>query len=1104
VADLQAELIEALMELPFINALSDRRMLLTLVRQGVVRFPDVEEKPEARLHVVFIVITCMKHPGGLRALRAALKTMAPHSDGTRRACQAIDLTTFSSLTADHDLEHAKAILRRSDEALRVALSRNSSPFSNNWNRRPEADLATIFERLAEERVVEGALPDVIEFIEDVASVAEPAVAGDLRRWVDQHALRLDFQHPLAERRDRMSRGVREGQDTRDTGQDDLEAVGLAPGEDSTGSEAAPENTSLGSGSGQDKDEESGEQGDVMPSLTPTALRNLGSLPQVWGNVPPRNPNFTGREDILKDLHQHLSIERETAVLPEALHGMGGVGKSQVAIEYIHRHRAEYDLIWWIPAEHSSQILASLTDLAQRLDLDVSREAISAVPAVREALSTAETPYTNWLLVFDNAELLSDVRPFFPTGGHGKILVTSRNPEWAGVTQALEVDVFSRSESTAFLTKRTPELTLDEADQLADALGDLPLAVEQAAAWRVATGMPVGQYLRLLDEKRIELLELGSSPDYEVSVAAAWNVSLDRLEQVNNAALQLLQVCSYFAPEPISRDLFAGSPSAPISLSLDETLQDPIRLARAIRDIQRYALAKFDHRANTLQMHRLVQAVLVSRMESEWQEAMRAGAHTLLANGDPNNPSTPDSWPRYQALLPHLTVSGAINSAEPRVQQFVFNMVKFLYYWGDHEGCRALAAQVHERLKIVRGEDDAHTLSVAKWRAWILWVLGSFKEAAEINRHSLELSEATVGPADEGTLDSMSRVAIDRRTAGDIKGALELDRRAFEGCVREFGEDDPATLNAAMHLGLSLKIAGHLDEAYALDQETYRRRVEILGENTDDTLRVLNYMTIAQREAGDYLGARKRQEEVYKKFLEVFGAENPAVTRAARNLAVARRRAGDHDGALALSADTLRKFASRYGNDYPETMAAALDLAIDLRHSGNLSGAIALGRETLDRYIKIFGEKHPHTLAAKVNLAVAHRLSGDHGTAAMSNLEVLRVVDQALGLDHPIAVVCAINIASDYAARGQDQQAYEQNIDALDRCRRIFGEDHPSTMACSLNLALDLRALGRTAESDKVHADTMERFRRVLGARHPATLNALQSVRADCDIDPTPL
>lgn len=1097
-------------------------MLLALIRRDVVRFPDVQERSEARLHVIDIVLACLAHPGGLRALGTALETMAPYANGTQRVRQLIESTTLSSLLPESDLERARDLLRRvgRDMRLRSALADEFPTAATSP--RPVA-LPDIFDDLAAEQVGSDGLPPAMLLLERAAAdCANGQLAAELREWLDTQAERLEIQAQLHRVRERLS-----SQAAADAGVGTPVPVGHAVEEEQPAAPqtSGPVQTTVGStGLGIDGVaapteldvlrhltppptlDGYGHIGESMSPPGPVALRDVERLPQVWGNVPPRNPNFTGREGLLRDLHDRLVVERETAVLPHAIHGMGGVGKSQVAIEYVHRHRGDYDLIWWIPAEHDGQILSALTDLARRLGLEVRDigEANTAVPAVREALSTGSTPYQNWLLVFDNAEDLSEVRPHFPTGGAGKILVTSRNPEWAEVARSLEVDVFTRTESKSFLTKRTPELTEEEADRLAEALGDLPLAVEQAAAWRVATGMSVDQYLQLLEEKRIELLALGTSPNYELSVAAAWNVSLDKLEQVNAAALQLLQVCSFFAPEPISRDLFAGSPSAPITDPLDETLRDPIKLARAIRDIQRYALAKFDHRNGTLQMHRLVQAVLSGRMDEERQEVMRRGAHTLLANGDPNNPTFPDYWKRYQALRPHVTVSRAVMSHDPRVHQLVFNMLQFLFYWGDHEGGAALAKEAHEQRQADLGDDHEHTLAVAKWRAWILWLLGNFKEAKQINGRSLELYRAAFGENDEGTLDAMTRVAIDLRTAGDFAGALRLDREAVEKCRRELGEDDPATLNAAFHLGISLKQVGRFAEAWELDSDTYRRQSAVLGENHDWTMRTLDYSTMDLREWGDYLGARMLQEGVYERSAKVFGPETPATIRAARNLAVARRKAGDHDGARKIAEEALGKFRVRYGDDYPYTMATALSLATDLRQTGDREGARELGEQTLQQYVKVFGDRHPYTLSAQANLAIVLRLLGDASGARASNAETLEALHATLGPDHPISLVCATNLASDLYALGEHQAAYEQDVDTLNRSRRTLGEDHPSTLACSLNLALDLHALGRPQEADKIHADTMVRFRRRLGDKHPATLNALQSIRADCDIDPLPL
>jgi hypothetical protein len=202
-------------------------------------------------------------------------------------------------------------------------------------------------------------------------------------------------------------------------------------------------------------------------------------PAIVGNLPLRNANFTGRRGLLDTLHQRLRAGT-TAVLPEAVHGAGGVGKSQLVIEYVYQHQQDFDLIWWIPAERPAQIQSALAELASRLELQVPSTANTAVPAVLDALRIGR-PYSNWLLIFDNAENPDDVERFFPKGGPGSIVVTSRNARWGDLANSLPVDVFDRQESIELLRRRGPDLQVIDADRLAAALGDLPLAIEQAAA-----------------------------------------------------------------------------------------------------------------------------------------------------------------------------------------------------------------------------------------------------------------------------------------------------------------------------------------------------------------------------------------------------------------------------------------------------------------------------------------------------------------------------------------------------------------------------------------------------------------------------------------------
>jgi tetratricopeptide (TPR) repeat protein len=1131
---LRNALIAALLEIPFTSALPERLLLVTLISRDARNFPEVRENTNSRLHVLEIVMTCMNNAGGLRALREALMTMAPEASGTGRVGQLIEGAALLDLRDDRDLSGVRELLRKAEA---------SQARQNFWRdvlrglypqQRTEAgDLIKVFDSLA--GIAHGPdVPPALLLVDSVAGHCADSLAQDLRAWVDVEAERAEVLDEVrAARRETAAHGpigplppqtapedypAQELADDTPSGSNlgELDDVTAADGRAMTEAEMnngeMSDSVTFGATpdtepavARDDPPAESGPrpQGEKMAAGAPTT-RLTERLPKVWGDVPQRNDNFTGREELLERLHEELTARRQTAVLP--LHGMGGVGKSQLAVEYVYRHREDFDLVWWVPAEQPGQILDSLTRLAQHLKLDGSREANTAVPAVKEALSTDQLPYDRWLLVFDNAEDAKKVQEHFPSGGNGKILVTSRDPYWSQTTQVLEVDVFSRAESISFLKKRNEDLSEQNADELAEVLGDLPLAIEQAAAWRVATGMSVSEYLSLLESKRAELLRTSPSPEYEQSVAAAWRVSLHRLREVNEAALQLLQVFSFFAPEPIPRSLFEGKQDASITDLLDETLSDKFRLNRAIRDINRLALARVDYTANTVQIHRLVQAVVVDDMDDAEREVMRAGAHTLLANSNLSDPSLQDEWPGYQRIRPHVVVSRAVESPKPRVQKLVFDLAQFIYHWGDHTGSEELAEEAYKYRVQDLGETDRHTLNVAKWLGWMRWINGKYDEARELNQQTLGLYREAYGDEHRGTIDAMILVSTDLRTSGDFAAALAMDERAFGAAVRaaDGDEAEPLALQCAHSMGVSLRLAGDFQRAAQIDERTYERRKEAFGPNHTETLNTLNGWIIDIRESGRYIEARDRQEQVYGRHLEAFGPDSPWTLRAARSLAVAYRKAGEHELALNLAQQTLDKFDLRYGDAYPETIATALNFAVDLRHAAKFEASRELGEDTLAQYSRVFGERHSYTLSARTNLAIVLRLTGEKDAAYELDRRAVDGLMETLGPDHAVTLTCATNLASDLYARGDYQAAYERDIDTLARSGRVLGAEHPSTLACGVNLVLDLRALSRDAEADRILADTMVKFRRVLGDKHPATLNALQHVRADCDVDPMPL
>ncbi len=826
-------------------------------------------------------------------------------------------------------------------------------------------------------------------------------------------------------------------------------------------------------------------------------------PAVMGEVPSRNPGFVGRLGLLESLAREL--DRESRAV---LHGMGGFGKTQLALEYVHRHLQDYDVVWWIRAAQEMQIRASLTELARQLHLPGADESVTAVPAVLEALRTG-SPYGRWLLVFDSAGGPERLAPYFPDGP-GRILVTSRDPGWAGtLAEPIEVGLFDREESKELLCRRDPVITDEQADELASKLGDLPLALAQAATWRAETGMPIEEYLRLFDEKVAEILEASAPAEYEVSIAAAWSVSFDQLRTLDPAAHQLLQVCAFFAPEPISRNLFTGVHGVSIAPELDLALHDPMRLGRVLRDINRCGLARLDHRSDTLLLHRLVQLVLRNRMPPAQRDVMRHGAHMLLAKTDPNAPASTGEWPRYQEIVPHMYAAELIESDEQWVRRLVINLMKFLYHWGDHHGAAALAGHAvrrwSERSRERNAErPDPQTLEASERLGFFLCMLGRYAEAAEINQRTLQLYREIADEDSEEVLNAQLSVAVDKKAAGDFFEARDLNLRTYAKATKLFGVDDPVTLDAASDLVVSWLLTGEYEKAHRLCAETYRLRHEVLGQDNAATITTLTLLVISRRELGDFAWARAEQEKVVERVRELFGEGTVGVLRRNHFLAVARRKDGDYPAALTLSGRALEQFRLSYGEGHPNAMACALAHSIDLRHAGRLDEALELGLRALELYRRSLGEHHPHTLAAEVDLAVTLRKRGNAEAAARQDERSFERLQERLGEDHPHAVACATNLANGWYALGEFERALLLDTEVLIRARRTLGDHHPGTLATRLNRALDLKRLGRDLEGRAEQLAAAARLQRVLRDGHPMLAAAEQGIRAECDIDPMPL
>jgi Tetratricopeptide repeat len=863
---------------------------------------------------------------------------------------------------------------------------------------------------------------------------------------------------------------------------------------------------------------------LVSALSANVGDGRGDLPEVWGRIPQRNKNFTGREGILEQLREGLGSD-VTAVVPTALQGFGGVGKTQLAIEYAWRYAREYDLVWWISADQPVLVRSSLAALAPRLGLPSPTAAgiEDAAAAVLESLRRGQ-PYQRWLLIFDNADLPEDIVDIIPRGPYGHVLITSRNQRWDAVVKTLPVDVFSRKESIEFLTRRVPRgVGEDEAGRLAEELGDLPLALEQAAALQAETGMSIEEYLRLLHEHATQLLAEGKPTEYPVSMTAAWSLSVAQLKEKLPEAIDLLRCCAFFGPEPIPRDVFvplaeAGEAEPPeteetdphhrliIEPQLVKVLADPILLSTAIRELGRYALARIDAVSRTIQVHRLVQALVRDELSGKEQARMRHVVHVLLANASPKSPDARTNWSRYDDLLAHADPSNVVECPSPAVRQFCLDMVRYLYARGDMRAALSFVERVISAWeKDPREGTERYVLIARRHQGNVLRELGDYRAAFELNRATLERMNLVLGPSDEQTLQLTTSHGADLRARGEFEKARQHDEDSLARHELAFGVSDRRTLRAANGLALDYVLISDYQRARKLHMETYQRQ-RSPGSDVSPQEILASWANLARivRLSGNYVEAVDLGEDAHAFGVHEVGAEHPWTLRTAKDLSIARRMSGATDDGLALAEDTHARALRILGPDNPDTLAAAMNLANARRMTGLIEEGFELAMDTLDRYPKIYGRDHPYNYGCAVNLALLRRGRGDIAQARELDEGSLAKLDASIGRRHHFTLTCVLNLANDLTALDEIQAARELDDDSLVMVKSLLGDDHPLTLACAANLTHDLRAEGDSDRAAELAADTLARYDRVLGLEHPDAKAFLEHRRLDFDFDPPPI
>lgn len=838
---------------------------------------------------------------------------------------------------------------------------------------------------------------------------------------------------------------------------------------------------------------------------------------VWGNVPGRNQHFTGRVSLLDRLVEQLKRGSTTAVLPHALQGIGGVGKTQLVTEYVYRHQDEYDLIWWIPAEQTATVLTALRDLADQLNLPVTENLQETARAVLTELAGSDR---DWLLVYDNADDPAPLEPLIPsTGGH--VIVTTRNQAWSAAGPSLEVDVFERGESVEMLSRRTAErgdarIAGDDADQLADRLGDLPLALEQAAAWYLATAMPVPEYIELLDSHTRELLGEGKPPDYPLSVAAFVGLALDTFRGDQDGVAQLFSLFAYLGGEPVPISLLRRGGGSETSEPLRDVLNSRIEVGRAVRTLGRYGLAKVDP-TQRVQVHRLVQRVLRDTLAPEQQEETLRNVRNVLIAANPGDPDEHGGYERQLEIGPHIEPARMIASETLRGRQVVLDHARYLWLIGDYENSRYLATSAAETWSDETwsprlGETGELTLLARAQQANALRTLGFSREAATIMQETWEgfRSSPTLGPTHEFTLINGNQIGLDLRIAGRYQEALDFDTRNLRNHLTVFDPGETYVLRAKANLAVDYRLTGRYTEALALDRE-----IAVQWENVGGVEAPLLYAYLNQARSYYSMGAYARAVALIERWLptlrQITRPENSQRLLAGRTYAITLRKLGRLPRALEVIEENHGQVRARFTSDHEFTLAAAVSFANALRESGDPERAAVLFDESTSRYRTNFGTEHPLTLASQVNAAINLRTLGDVAAARALGRASYDGLTVRLGPDHPFTISAGVSLASDHAAAGDLDQAHALSAVLYESSLTAFGAghdarnnaEHPYRSICGINYSYDLRAAGDTAVADRTYQRSLEQLERALGPDQPEVVAAKAGRRVEADIESPP-
>ena len=779
-----------------------------------------------------------------------------------------------------------------------------------------------------------------------------------------------------------------------------------------------------------------------PSASPTQIR-FGSHPAIAANFVKRQ----GQDELFDAVFARS--EPRTV-----LTGMRGSGKTQLAAAVAARCEEEgWPLVAWIHAASRKEILAGLYELALRIGIDAPKNIPLEVIVRRllDRLRSAEA--ADRLFVFDNVENPDDLRDLIPEGaGVRTLITTTRHLDWDGLGWLrLTVGAFDREQSISLLCEHTGDTHREAADRIADALGDVPVAITQAAATAQQGGYALSGYLDRLShhplESNISRLEGTNYPDaVGIALLMAYEQVLEQLKskhpQQERIAVSLLDALSLLAA--------SGVPTHWL-LRLDGD-------SDAVRDTLSFLKSA---------------AIFQESSDGDKTIIPWLQGHVYRETYLNDQKKFGEARTCATSVLSGIDIDG-LEDGEQRRDETHHLIEQFLAVTSQ-DYSQSLFSEPRVSSKLAETLHDATSLGMSQLA---LCLADSVTRACE-----------ALGPDHPDALASRNSLAGIYRDAGRLDKAIALHEQTLKDSIRVLGTDHPSTLTSRLNLAGAYQAAGRLNEAITLYEQVFSGRSRVLGPDHRSTLTARDELAGIYREAGRFDEAITLNKQILADAMRILGPDSPGASAARLNLAATYRDAGRLDQSITLYQENLDDVARIVGPDHPNTLTARNRLACAYRDAGRLDEAIPLFEQNLTDFTRLAGPDHPHTLSSRSTLAGAYRDAGRLEEAIPLFEQNLDDVARTLGLDHPGTLALRHSLAGAYRDAGRLDDAiplFEQNLTDF---IRILGPDRPDTFTSRSTLASAYQAAGRLDEAIELFEQNLEDRTRTLGPAHPVTLTS---------------